>query len=352
MKLRWIWWIAVAALALGTVSGCGPSAAELQAREQAKRQAEEARLARLAAIKAEQEARARRILEAEQAADAFAKLGKKQEALESYVKALRETEPNGNDDYRIREKSIRLVQTLPVEPDVPDDALRHAVRGRAKFKNAAPGDYKAAVDEFRAAVTLAPWWDSGYNALAVAQEADRQYAGAIQSLKLYLATKPKDADARAIKNKLYELEVALEDYTKAQALAGAWRDQHGNSFAVRVVDGGKLVATGSIGHPVTIEADRNGNALKGFAAQSAYRSNYCSIPGETTPASGKIAADGQSVELEFIVSSYKTDNRWVGLCCGLYECTQVTLMEKRPRKLLLRKLLAPAVVANPQASAK
>lgn len=329
--------VTVAFLALGTISGCGPTAAEIHAQEQVRIQAEQARLAKLAALKAENDARLRRIQDAEKAGDAAAISGKRQEALESYTKALREAESDGADDYRIREKAIRLVKTFPVEPDVPDEAMRHGVRGRAMFKSAAAGDYKSAVEEFRKAVALAPWWGSGYNALAAAQEANRQYAGAIQSLNLYLATKPENIDVKAVKNKIYELEVALEDHNRTQALSGQWKDQNGNNFVVKVADGGKLTVTGNLGYPLSIETDINGSALKGFAVKSAYTYNYCSIPGETNPASGKISGDGSSMEVEFIHSFYTTDNRWVGLCCGLYECTRVTLMEKRTAKLLLKK---------------
>lgn len=346
MKLGWLWLVAVSFLTLG-VTGCGPSAAEIYAKEQARIQAEQARQAQSAAIQAQNEARARRIEEAENAGDAAAKSGKKQEAVDFYVKALGETKPDSADDFRIRGK---VVKTFPVEPAVPDEAMRHAVRGRAMFKRAATGDYKTAVDELRMAVTVAPWWGSGYSALAVAQESNRDFAGAIQSLKLYVATAPEGVDVKAIKNKLYELEVAMEDEQRIKALTGEWRDQYGRRFAVKVANGAKLMMSGNVGYPLSIETDINGDALKGFAVGAAYRYDYCSIPGETTTATGKIAADGKSIEVEFLASSYTTDKRWVGLCCGMYECTRVTLMEKKAAKLTLKK--APPAPANPQAAAR
>lgn len=337
MRVRWPWLVVVSFLAVSTISGCGPTAAELHAQEQARIQAEQARLARLAAIKAENDARLQRVHDAEKSGDAAAASGKKQEALGAYKRSLQEVEADGADDYRIREKVIRLVATFPVEPEVPDEAMRHAVRGRTMFKNAAAGDYKAAVGEFRQAVKLAPWWSSGYNALAAAQEADRQYAGAIHSLKLYLSTKPANVDVKALMQKIYELEVALEDHNRIQALTGQWKDQHGNHFDVKVVDGGKLIMKANLDYPLSIESNVTGNSFKGFAVKSGYTHNYCSIPGETNPASGKLAADSNTMEVEFIYSYYETDNRWVGLCCGLYECTRVTLMDKRTAKLVLKK---------------
>lgn len=348
MKVSWLGLVALSFLTLGVI-GCGPSAAEIYAKEQARLQAEQARQAQLAAIKAENEARARRIQEAEHAGDAAAKSGKKQEAVDFYVKALGEITPDSADDFRVREKTIKVVKTFPVEPAVPDEAMRRAVRGRAMFKRAATGDYKTAVDEFRMAVTAAPWWGSGYSSLAVAQESNREFAGAIQSLKLYLATAPEGVDAKAIKNKLYELEVALEDEQRIKALTGEWRDQYGRRFAVKA-NGAKLMMSGNVGYPLSIETDINGDALKGFAVGAAYNYDYCSIPGETTTATGKIAADGKSIEVEFLASSYTTDKRWVGLCCGMYECTRVTLMEKKAARLTLKKP-APAP-ANPQAAAR
>lgn len=351
MNVRWLWLMAASFLALGTLTGCGPTAAEIHAQEQARIQAEQARLAQLAAIKAENDARIHRIQDAEKTGDAAATAGKKQEALASYAKALQEVETDGADDYRLREKTIHVVQTFPVEPEVPDEAMRHAVRGRAMFKSAAAGDYKTAVNEFRKAVTLAPWWGNGYDALAAAQEADRQYVGAIQSLKLYLATKPENIDVKTVKQKIYELEVAMEDYNRVQALSGQWKDQNGNKFDVKVADGGKLTMAGNLGYPLSIETDIVGNGLKGFAVKSGYRFNYCNIPGETNPASGKISADGNSMEVEYAYSFYITDNRWVGLCCGMYECTRVTLMEKRMAKLMLQKAPdAPAAASKSSSS--
>ena len=99
----------------------------------------------------------------------------------------------------------------------------------------------------------------------------------------------------------------------------------------------KVTMSADLGYPISIETDIAGSALNGFAVKSAYRYDYCNIPGETNPASGKIASDGSTIEVEFQYSYYVTDKSWVGLCCGLYECTRVTLMEKRTAKLLLKK---------------
>lgn len=111
MKFRLAWLVAVTALTLSALTGCGPTAAEIHAMEQAKIQAEQARLARLAAIKAENDARLKRIEDAERSGDTAAKTGKNQEAIDFYVRALKEIPPDSSEDFRVRKKSNRLGQS-------------------------------------------------------------------------------------------------------------------------------------------------------------------------------------------------------------------------------------------------
>lgn len=337
--------VAVVVLALGLLTGCGPSTAELQARELARIQAEQLEQARQEAVRAQAEARAKRLLDAEAAGDAAARAGNIEDALAQYGKVLQETGAADADDFRIRQKAIALVHSLPVAPAIPDEAMRHGVRGRTMFRNAVAGNYDSAVEELRRAVTVAPWWGDGYAALAVAQEANRQYPEAIQSLKLQMAAQPDSPDIPALKTRLYELEVAAEDAARIASLTGQWLDQDGRPVTVRIANGNKLTMTANYGYPLAVEADLTGNAFQGFAVKSTYSYDYCTIPGETNPASGRIADDGSSIEFEFTHSFYQTAKRWVGLCCGLYECTGVTLLEKRSAKIQLKKPAAPPAAA-------
>ncbi len=134
------------------------------------------------------------------------------DTLRQYVADLKKSPENAE----LREKLIKYAQTLKQKPPVPEDYERHLSRGSAYLKMADdPSGHQKAVEEFRAAVVLAPWLAEGYENLAAAQEKAGLFAEAIQSLNFTLLADPGAKNAREIKNHTYELEVYAEDAKQA-----------------------------------------------------------------------------------------------------------------------------------------
>jgi tetratricopeptide (TPR) repeat protein len=134
-----------------------------------------------------------------------------QETLAQHISDLLKN-PN---DYALREKIIKHVQTMSPAPAVPEEAERFMARGTAATKNAKDAnDFKDAVKEFEKAALSAPWLASAYYNLGIARDKAGMYADAITSLKLYLLASPNATDAKSVKNFIYEIEYKQEKAAK------------------------------------------------------------------------------------------------------------------------------------------
>ena len=123
-------------------------------------------------------------------------------------------------DYQaLREKIIKLVQTMKPQPATPDDVVRYMARGAAAMKEAkSEADFKDAVAEFEQATLTAPWLANAYYNLGVAQSMAGAYGEAAQSLKLYLIAAPDAADAQQAKELMFEMEFKAEKRQKKKEL--------------------------------------------------------------------------------------------------------------------------------------
>jgi hypothetical protein len=131
-----------------------------------------------------------------------------QETLRQYIEDLK----RNPDDNALREKIIKLVLPMKPKPMVPENAERNMARGTAFAQKATEiTGYKKAITEFEAATNSAPWLALAYYNLGVVQEKAALYSEAIQSLKLYLLAAPDAKNARDVRNKIYALEVDVED---------------------------------------------------------------------------------------------------------------------------------------------
>jgi tetratricopeptide (TPR) repeat protein len=94
---------------------------------------------------------------------------------------------------------------------ISEEARRHFDRGTAAVEIAKdPGDYKVAIDEFKQASALAPYWpDACYN-LALVQEKAGQFKDAADALKTYLKLAPNATDADSVKSLINKLEFKAE----------------------------------------------------------------------------------------------------------------------------------------------
>ena len=141
-----------------------------------------------------------------------------QQTLNQYVADLQKN-PN---DYALREKIIRHVQTMKPAPAIPEEAERRMARGAAAVKGAKNDkDFQDAAAEFEKASLAAPWLPAGYYNLGITQDKAGKYNEAIQSLKLYLVAAPDASDAKAVKTLVYEIEYRQEKAAKEKSAAVA-----------------------------------------------------------------------------------------------------------------------------------
>jgi tetratricopeptide (TPR) repeat protein len=127
-----------------------------------------------------------------------------------YRKAFRlylETSAKQGLDSDIRKRVMKLYPKIDPAPAIPEEARKRAVFGMTAVKGAKdPKGLDRAIEEYRKAIQLAPWWADLYYNLAMVQEQRSHFLEAAETFKLYLAASPKDPQAQLIQNKIYELE--------------------------------------------------------------------------------------------------------------------------------------------------
>jgi tetratricopeptide (TPR) repeat protein len=139
-----------------------------------------------------------------------------QQTLNQYVSDLQKN-PN---DYALREKIIKHVQTMKQPPAVPEEAKRHLARGKAALRGAKEArDFQDAAEEFKKALLYAPWLAEGYYNLGVIQDKAGHYDDAMKNLKFYLIAAPKAPDADKVKELVYEIEYRKEKAAKDKEAA-------------------------------------------------------------------------------------------------------------------------------------
>lgn len=139
-----------------------------------------------------------------------------QDTLTQYLSDLQKN-PN---DYALRQKIIRHVQTMKPAPAIPEDARRYFVKAVTMQKEAKnTKGFEIAVNAYNQALLIAPWWPEAYYNLSIALESSGQYDEAVKALKLYLVTNPSASDVRAAQDKIYAIEAKKEiSQTQAQEI--------------------------------------------------------------------------------------------------------------------------------------
>ncbi len=126
------------------------------------------------------------------------------------------------DDDALREKIIKLAQTLKPAPAVPEEAERHLQYGMAAFAGAkSPEDYKEAAKEFERAALAAPWLGAAYFNLGRTQDKLENYEAALRSLALARLALP---DNKNIKDWIYQVEYRDKKVKAAPKSGEAFRD--------------------------------------------------------------------------------------------------------------------------------
>jgi tetratricopeptide (TPR) repeat protein len=169
-----------------------------------------------------------------------------QATLDQFVADLRKN-PN---DFALREKIIRHVQTMRPAPVIPEEAERYMARGAAAVKNAKSAkDFRDAVNEFEKATLAAPWMASANYNLGIARDKAGMYADAMKSLKLYLLAAPEASDAKAVKNLIYEMEYKQEKAARESSPeVAAVKKQNTYEEWLRGLDGARFVGPSNRGN--------------------------------------------------------------------------------------------------------
>jgi tetratricopeptide (TPR) repeat protein len=242
-----------------------------------------------------------------------------QDILKKYVADLQKNP----DDYALREKIIRHVQTMRPAPVISEEARRQYVMGKTLFEDAKNvQDFNDAIEKFRKALLIAPWWPDANRDLGMALQAAQQYGEAIYALKLYMATHPGDELLRRTQNEIYKIEAKQEKAAKESSPAAiAAKKQKEYEDWLKKIDGrrytyresferithvldvkGKLLIQGAI-----VDPDSPFSGPRGYTEHNRYeiRGRVVEGPVINTPAEIKsvqaiftISEDGEKIHLE------------------------------------------------------
>lgn len=124
------------------------------------------------------------------------------------------------------EKVIKMAVAMNPLPPIPEEARKHFVMGQTLFKDAKDTNaFSMAEQEFVQAARLAPWWPEARYNLAVARQAEGDYANAIVTLRLYQHFKLPETEFQAVQDKIYALEAKEELAAKDNELAAQKADE-------------------------------------------------------------------------------------------------------------------------------
>jgi tetratricopeptide (TPR) repeat protein len=246
---------------------------------------------------------------------------------------------NGSaDEKRLRERCIRLALRMSPPPEVPESAQRQLSRGQAALKMAqTPEDFADASREFDSALVSAPWWGEAYLSLGDSYQKAGNYQQAIAAYNWYLRAVPAAADAREIRNAIYEMEYAYEREKKqvlqralvdreraarVRSLNGTWQNKEsGTAYTVAIQDG-MFVARNSSGF--VIKGVFKENALEGtfITPSSSDGRTGCTTPEVELPMSGTLSESGTSLTVTYQAPYFE----WQGIPATLFtvaRCTSV-----------------------------
>lgn len=137
-----------------------------------------------------------------------------QETLTQYISDLQKK----TNDYALREKIIKHVQTMSPAPAIPLEAEKYEGRAEFAIRSAkTEADFLDAAREYEKALLVAPWVPSNYFNQGIAFEKAGKPKEAMQSFEFYLLAAPNAQDAREVRKRIAGLEYAMEKSSKPPA---------------------------------------------------------------------------------------------------------------------------------------
>lgn len=230
----------------------------------------------------------------------------------------------GADAREVQAKALALSRKS--RPALTEEFERRLARGRAAMKLAkSQADYRKAVAEFKAALAEAPWRAEAYFNLGVAFEKAGRYASAQRSFEGYLAASPGAADAKKVKEKIYELEYLRDNAAPEGAsaapepvrfdpasLQGTWRDKE-NGLEYRVSVTGSEFLAQCARCEIAFKGILSDRSIDGIAVVGSWENQGCVIPEDSRPLQGTIGADGRTISLLYKQANWTADVRPAGL---------------------------------------
>jgi hypothetical protein len=123
-------------------------------------------------------------------------------ALAGYVAELQ----RAPDNQELREKIIKLAARASPVPEIPVQARDHHFQAGKLFEAAETiNDVGKAVDEYQAALLIAPWWPEANRDLGLALMTAQRHDEAIAALRLYLAAGPEGPEAGAAREEIQKI---------------------------------------------------------------------------------------------------------------------------------------------------
>lgn len=173
-----------------------------------------------------------------------AQMSTPRQVLQQYLSDLQKNP----DDYALREKIVKHVRKMKPVPAIPEEARRHYVMATTLLKAVKKAeDHREAIEEFRNALFLAPWWAEANRDLGMACEVAHRYEEAISALKLYVLSGPDEEKARAAQDEIYKIEAMKKLAAREKtASSGAVVEAQRNTFEdlLRKIDGRRYTSVG------------------------------------------------------------------------------------------------------------
>ena len=177
-----------------------------------------------------------------------------QETLKQYISDLQKN-PN---DYALREKIIKHVQTMRPAPAIPEEARRYFIEGNVLTKRAKEQKgYGLAIDAYQQCLLIAPWWAEAYYNYAVALDLAGKFDEGINALKLYIATNPGGEESRKAQDKIYEMgakkKLAAQERESSSRQTAAAPKQNTFEDLLRKIDGRRYFVRDAVGNVHTLD---------------------------------------------------------------------------------------------------